>query len=164
MSEGRIAEDFGIDLNDFALDRREHLEAMAATADRPAALTLPQPTASRRQIDLIDLAHHPRGEIIQADAHQLARFFHRPGVPRVVSKVGGRLEPSHDVHRKGRRFFPRFRRRALHFHAARLPPLQVIVVRNQKNECCQNQCGNHLPLRGAQPPCCEAKHSKLTFA
>ena len=42
--------------------------------------------------------------------------------------------------------------------AARLPPLQVVVMRHQENECCQNQCDRHFPPQRAQPPYCEAKH------
>ena len=95
MSERGIAKYVGINLNHFALDGREHFKAMGAAANRPAPLTLPQPTASRRKFDLIDLTHQPRGKIIPADAHQLTRLLHRPSVSGVVGKVGGRFEPSH---------------------------------------------------------------------
>jgi hypothetical protein len=55
-----------------------------------------------------------------------------------------------------------FRHLGFSLQQASMPPLKVIVMRYEKDECRYNQCDYHLPPPSPVPPCCEAMDLNYT--
>jgi len=70
---------------------------MVAARHGPALFPLPQPTTSRREVDLVNATQQPNCEVIQADSHNVSSFLGCPGMTGMIGSSRGKLEAAYDV-------------------------------------------------------------------
>src|ERR1039457_4758601 len=140
-NDAGVGERLGVDFHHFAFGGRDHFGLAAIAVEGEDFLSLADPLAGFRQLNLFQLAQQGGGEFIGAHPHHILALAQQPGMTGVVRELLGNQETVYIVTaRLGRDCARRIGRHRVHHLAA----IQHIIQYDEDQESSKNQNDCHI--------------------